>query len=394
MQAVVLVGGLGTRLGGLTRETPKPLMQIGDKPFLEYLIANLARFGFDKILLLAGFQAVKIIENFRENHRFPGLKIDYSIEEAPAGTAGALQIAQEQLEDQFLLINGDTFFDFNYLDLLVRDPGDKWALKMALREIGNSDRYGSVQMLGNRIAGFVEKGEPVEPTIINCGAYHMKKSILNYIKKLPCSLENDILPTLVNEGLLYGYTYEGYFIDIGIPTDLVKAQNEMPNMQKPAVFFDRDGVLNKDLGYTHLPEQVEWNPGAIEAVKHANDNGYFVVVVTNQAGIARGFYDEQAVEKLHEWMNQQLSYFGAHVDAFYYCPHHPEAGIGKYLKVCDCRKPGPGMLLQAIIDLGVNVSDSVLIGDKDSDLLAAENCHIRGYRYKDGNLLDLLNTII
>ncbi len=394
MQAVILVGGLGTRLGELTKETPKPLMQIGEKPFLEYLIANLARFGFNNILLLAGFQSSKIIENFRVNHSFLGLSINYSIEMEPAGTAGALQIAQDKLEDQFLLINGDTYFDFNYLDLLVRDPCEKWIVKMALRDISNPDRYGSVQLSGNQIAGFVEKGQAAERAIINCGAYHMKKSVLNHINKLPCSLENDILPSLVSDGLLYGYKYEGYFIDIGIPTDLEKAQNEMPNMKKPSVFFDRDGVLNKDQGYTHLPEQVEWNPGAIEAVKHANDKGYYVVVVTNQAGIARGFYNEQTVEKLHEWMNEELSNFGAHVDAFYYCPHHPEAGIGQYLAKCECRKPKPGMLLKAIADWNIDVEKSLLIGDKESDIEAANRADIKGYLLQTENLCEIIAAII
>src|SRR5262245_27275309 len=137
---------------------------------------------------------------------------------------------------------------------------------------------------------------------------------------------------------------------------------------KPAAFLDRDGVLNIDVGYLHAPSACEWTEGAHEAVRELNDRGYFVFVVTNQAGVARGFFDEGAVRNRHMWMNWKLAQSGARIDAFYYCPHHPEAGIGSYRQLCDCRKPKPGMILKALTEWTVDVSRSFLIGDKQTDI--------------------------
>lgn len=394
MQAVILVGGLGTRLGDLTRETPKPLMPIGDKPFLEYLIQNLSRYGFTDILLLAGFRADKIVEHFQGQERFRHLHIHYSVEQEPAGTAGALRIANDLLQDEFLLINGDTYFDMNYLDLMTQQSEGDWIVKMAVRNVDNSDRYGSVKLEGNQVVGFVEKGQTIRPALINCGVYYLRKTVLEYIKELPCFLEQQVLPALVSDNVLYGYEYGGFFIDIGILSDLEKARKEMPLATRPAIFLDRDGVLNEDRNYVHLPEQIIWIPGAIETVKWFNDRGYYVFVVTNQAGVARGYYQEDNVVALHKWINRELRQFGAHIDYFYYCPHHPEFGVGEYLQKCECRKPRPGMLLEAFSNYRIDKKRSLLIGDKKSDIAAALELDIPGFLFDGGDLYRFISTIL
>jgi len=150
---------------------------------------------------------------------------------------------------------------------------------------------------------------------------------------------------------------------------------------RPAAFLDRDGVLNVDHGYTHKPEQLEWTEGAVEAVRLLNEAGYYVLVVTNQSGIARGYYDEEAVKSLHKHMQKSLAAHGAHIDAFYYCPHHPEGSIKRLAVQCRCRKPGPGMLEQAAREWPINIGASFLIGDKDHDLAAAAAFNIRGIKF-------------
>lgn len=151
--------------------------------------------------------------------------------------------------------------------------------------------------------------------------------------------------------------------------------------RRPAAFLDRDGVLNVDHGYTHRPEQLEWIEGAAEAVRLLNEAGYYVFVITNQSGIARGYYDKTAVESFHAHMRDDLVAHGARIDAFYYCPHHPE-GIIKQLAVqCRCRKPGPGMLEQAAREWPIDTGASFLIGDKDDDLAAAATFKIRGIKF-------------
>jgi D-glycero-D-manno-heptose 1,7-bisphosphate phosphatase len=158
---------------------------------------------------------------------------------------------------------------------------------------------------------------------------------------------------------------------------------------RPAAFLDRDGVLNVDKRYVVRIDQFEWIPGAIDFVKLLNDSGYYVIVVTNQSGVARGMYSAADVEALHEWMQCQLHTEIAHIDAFYYCPHHPD-----FTGSCACRKPSPGMLIQATREWPVDLSNSFLIGDSQSDILAARAMNLRALFFPGGNLLDFGSTLI
>jgi D-glycero-D-manno-heptose 1,7-bisphosphate phosphatase len=154
--------------------------------------------------------------------------------------------------------------------------------------------------------------------------------------------------------------------------------------RRPAAFLDRDGVLNVDHGYVHKPEQLEWIDGAPEAVRLLNEAGYYVFVITNQSGIARGYYDEAAMRAFHDHMRDSLAAHHAHIDAFYYCPHHPEGVIKPLAVRCRCRKPGPGMLEQAAREWPLDIDGSFLIGDKDIDMAAAAAFHIRGVIFRPG----------
>ena len=165
----------------------------------------------------------------------------------------------------------------------------------------------------------------------------------------------------------------------------------MPNK---AIFFDRDGTLNVDVHYLHDPADFVWIEGAIAAIRWANEHGYLVIVVTNQSGIARGYYDEDAVRHLHDWMNAELAAHGAHIDAFYYCPHHTEGSVSAYVKQCDCRKPAPGMLLRAIAEHEIAPAVSFLFGDAASDVTAAEAAGVRGVHYAGGSLLDCVRNAV
>lgn len=156
--------------------------------------------------------------------------------------------------------------------------------------------------------------------------------------------------------------------------------------KRPAVFFDRDGVLNVDHGYTYRQQDFTWIPGALHTIRYFNELGYLVFVVTNQSGIARGYYTEQDVHALHEFMKQEVAKNDGHIDAFYYCPHHIQGKVPQYSLACNCRKPAPGMLLTAITDWDVAVEASVMIGDKISDIQAAEAVGIKGYLFEDSDL--------
>lgn len=163
---------------------------------------------------------------------------------------------------------------------------------------------------------------------------------------------------------------------------------------RPAAFFDRDGVINEDDGYVFEPSKIRWVAGAPQAIRAVNRAGYFVFVVTNQSGVARGLYEERDVQILHQWMSDELAKFGAHIDAFEYCPHHPEGIIAQYRRTCSCRKPEPGMIRALLSRYPVNLKDSFLIGDKPSDLEAAHAVGLVGHLFQGTNLETFLNPLL
>jgi D-glycero-D-manno-heptose 1,7-bisphosphate phosphatase len=202
-----------------------------------------------------------------------------------------------------------------------------------------------------------------------------------------------VFPSVARHGLLQGKAYGGFFLDIGTPPDFESAGAFMSHrLKRPALFFDRDGVLNDDSGYTHRPADFRWTVGAREAVKLVNDSGWLAFVVTNQAGVARGLYTESAVNSLHTWMNKNLRQTGAHIDDFRYCPHHPDGAVPEYAKACHCRKPEPGMLLDLMVTWPVDRPRSVLIGNSTSDIAAASAAGIESRYYASGSLLDMVRS--
>jgi D,D-heptose 1,7-bisphosphate phosphatase len=383
-QAVILVGGLGTRLGARTKTTPKPMLPVGGRPFLDTLIDEVARYdAFDEILLLAGHKAASIQARYAGTVRGRA-RLAVSLEQAPLGTAGALVHAAGLLQERFLLLNGDSFFDFNILDLVARANSGR--VQMALRVDVVGDRFGRVVVDGDRVRAFIAPGQGATGPV-NAGVYVMERSIVAGIDRLPASLEQDIFPVLAANGDMGGTSYRGYFIDIGIPEDFARADVELnERLRRPAVFFDRDGVLNHDSGYSFEASKLKWIDGAREAVKAVNDAGYFAFVVTNQSGVARGFYEENHVQILHRWMADDMAAIGAHIDAFEYCPDHPDGTIERYRRVSYRRKPAPGMITDLLGRFPVDAANSFLIGDKPSDLEAARAAGLRGHLFSSGNL--------
>ncbi len=389
-QAVILVGGLGTRLGERTKATPKPMLPVGGRPFLDTLIDEIARYDvFDEILLLAGHKAESILARYDGTVRGRA-RLAVSLEQAPLGTAGALVHAAGLLQERFLLLNGDSFFDFNILDLAARAKAG--LVHMALRANVVGDRFGRVVLDGDRVRSFIAPGQGATGPV-NAGAYVVDRGILARVGGLPASLEQDVFPALAADGAMTGTSYRGYFIDIGIPEDYARADVELTGqLRRPAVFFDRDGVLNHDSGYTFEAGKLQWIEGAREAVKAVNDAGYFAFVVTNQSGVARGFYEESHVHALHRWMADEMATIGAHIDAFEYCPDHPDGTVERYSRVSIRRKPGPGMITDLLGRFPVNTDDSILIGDKPSDLEAARAAGLQGHLFPGGNLEAFVKT--
>ena len=392
-QAVVLVGGLGTRLGEMARQVPKPLLEVAGKPFLDYILDELSRYPTIRdILLLAGHQAGQVVGRY-DGRRWRGATISVVSEPAPLGTGGALRHAAARLGRKFLLLNGDSFFDFNMLDLAA--PAHSPAIaRVALKRDHAGDRYGRVLLDQDFIKTFLPAGaQPNGP--INSGVYCVDREVLSFIDELPCSLEQVVFPRLAAKGQLRANLYDGFFIDIGVPVDFERAQIELPErVRRPAVFFDRDGVLNIDKAYVHKVEDFEWVAGARETIKLCNDLGYLTFVVTNQAGVARGYYGIEAIHTLHDWMSVSLAEIGAHIDEFQYCPYHEEGVVPEWRKASDRRKPAPGMILDCLEGWPVRRESSLLVGDMPHDVQAATAAGISGHLFKGGDLLSFVRPLL
>ena len=397
LQAAILCGGIGSRLGELTARTPKPLLPVDGVPFLDVLLFELGRHGVKRVLLLAGFAAHRIIDYASSTPmkvRF-GLDIEVSVEPQRAGTGGAVWYARDRLEDWFLLLNGDSWFDINLLELSRRVIGEASVTgAIAIRPLQDASRYYVIELDHDRITRFRAHSERPGSGLVSSGVYFFRRTLIDGLYPC-CSLEEDVLPRLASNQQLLGVPFGNYFIDIGVPQSLARAQDEVPlRRRRPAVFLDRDGVINHDDGHVGTFERFRWIDGARAAIKALNDSGLFAFIVTNQSGVARGFYRESDIAVLHTQLANELATAGAHLDDIRYCPFHPEAVIPAYRRASHWRKPGPGMIFDLLRCWPVDAGSSFLIGDRESDRTAASAAGVDSHLFLGGDLLRFISDLL
>jgi D-glycero-D-manno-heptose 1,7-bisphosphate phosphatase len=366
-EAVILAGGQVTSLSE-TVHVPTALLQVGGQTLIDHLAWNLRRHGIERIVVAADPFAERLVEHVGDGSAW-GVSAEVVVGSEALGTGGAAVLAAERLStDEFLLLFGDRLFDVNYLDLCVRRKAADVPVAVAQRMTDSGPLDG--------------------------GVYALHRAALEGAPDGAFSFERDLLSLLVEECRALGVPYAGAFIDVGEVADLGEVSASMAAWRdKPMVLLDRDGVLNEDRGWVHSSAEFAWLPGAVEGVKWINDRGCLAVVVTNQSGIARGLYSEDEYRGFEGWIAEQLAERGAHLDAVYHCPHHPTAGTTELTRECDCRKPAPGLVVKALAEFGVRPERAVFVGDKDSDMLAAEQAGVRAQRYTGQDLTSLLRQV-
>lgn len=401
-----MAGGRGTRIAELFPNIPKPLIPVAGMPILEREIRSLCAQGFKDIILTVGYLADKIISYFGDGSQF-GAKIDYFVEESPLGNAGALFRLREKIGDEpFLLLNADAAFDvdFNRMVAFHKNHGGL----VTLFTHPNSHPYDSGLIIADK-NGQVEKWlakEDERPqwydNRVNAGLHVIDSKALDIsLKSLEINkesgfpqgkvdLDRQILKPLCGSNMMFCYDSPEYVKDMGTPerfhqveadykNGVVQAKN-LTNKQK-AIFLDRDGTINKYVGFLRNIDDFELIEGVAGAVKLINQSGYLAIVVTNQPVIARGEVTWEELNEIHKKMATLLGKEGAYVDGIYICPHHPDKGFEgerpEYKIDCDCRKPKPGLLLQAAKDFNIDLSESYMIGDSHRDVEAGENAGVK-----------------
>lgn len=384
-QAIVLCGGLGTRLGKLTKKKAKPLIILKDKKnMIDYIIDNLSRYGFKKILLLCHYQHKTFFKLYHKK-KIKNLSIECIYEKNLLGSAGSIYNAKKHLDNFFLLCNGDTFFNFNILDLLKKYDPKKYVGIYAISQTSkDTSRYSSIKTKGDQITNF-DYYNKNQKKLFSSGIAIFDKKIIKMIKNKK-SLEKDVLPILCKKKKIQFNLYKkkfNEFIDIGIVKDLKKSKNFFKKiLRKKTVILDRDGIINIDNGYTYQIKKFIWRKNIIKLIKYFNDNDYYIFIATNQSGVGRGYYKEEDVIKLHTWINKKLKAHGAHIDEFFYAPYFKESKFKKYREKQFLRKPDTGMFSKIIANWQIKKNMSYMIGDSDTDIIFARNANIKGILIK------------
>ena len=405
MDAVIIAGGKGTRLG--LKKIPKPMVDFDGKPLLEYQINQLKRYNFKNIYILSGYLSSVIINYFKDGSDF-GVKLNHVVESKPLGTAGALKQIQEIISERFLVIYGDTFFDIDIKKIINYDHKIN-AENGTLFCHPNDHPYDSDIIIseGNFVKKFLPKPHSNDKFFrnnVNAAFYILSKNIFKYID---CSknldLGRDIFPNTPDFSFA-SYKSSEYIKDIGtkkrlsqVLSDYKNGKTKLRNLEikQRAIFLDRDGVLNYEKEpFVSYANFIIYND-VIDFFKLLKPTIFLSIIVTNQPSIAKGFISFNELENIHSKLDYQLSKNNLFIDDIFFCPHHPEKGFEgelKELKIdCNCRKPNSGMIEKAVKHYNIDVEGSWLIGDRYTDIKAAQNVNVktilieRGHNGNDKN---------
>ena len=363
MVVVISAGGKGTRVASVNSALPKPMLPICGKPVLQHQVECLRRQGIKRIILTIGHLGEQIRNYFRDGSRF-GVQIEYIEETEPLGTAGALYYLKDKLDGDFLYLNGDLIFDV---------------------DIGRMVRFHKTHG-----AEITLLGHPKYHNCVNAGIHVLSSVVLDRLDTLRrMDLDRELIRPAIPGGKVFVYRSPEYVKDMGTPERIQEVKNDLNSgkirkknlaERQKAIFLDRDGTINRYVGLLKAPEELELLAGAAEAIRRINQSGYLVILITNQPVIARGEVTWEQLDEIHRKLETLLGQQGAYLDDIFVCPHHPDKGFPgerpEYKIDCDCRKPKPGLILQAAQKYNIELSESWLLGDsmRDVDAGKAAGC--------------------
>jgi histidinol-phosphate phosphatase family protein len=390
-QAVILAGGRGTRVRPLTGTRPKPMIEFHGRPFLEYVIEMLREQGFRRVLLLLGYLPDVIQRHFGDGRRF-GVEIEYSVSAPDDLTVSRIQLARERIAPTILLMYCD-----NYWPMQIDRMWDRYRALGAPAMVtvyANRDGYRAGKdsvRVDDR--GFVEVFDRARTTPalrgVEISYAILQRSVLELLPKEDEAIEQALYPRLIERRELSAYLTDHRYYSVGSLDRLPVTERFLA--RRPAVILDRDGVLNRKpprAQYVTRPRDLEWLPGALKALALLKEAGYTVIVVSNQAGVARGAMTAADLEAVNGRLRSEAAATGGEIAAVYCCTHDWDAG-------CDCRKPAPGMLFQAQRDFDLDLTRTLFIGDDLRDRQAAEAAGCPPVLLDDGvTLLDVVKGLV
>ncbi|WP_458459124.1 HAD-IIIA family hydrolase [Pseudobutyrivibrio sp.] len=388
-QAVIFAGGYGKRLAPFTDTNPKPMYPIEDKPYIEHLILQIKSFGISEVVMLLGYLPEKIMDYLGDGSKY-GMTFHFVVTDVEYETEKRILAAKDLLQEHFLMMYCDNYCPIEY-ERLVDDYFTNNAL-IQITAYANRDGYTKNNLKiaeDGQVVNYDKKRLSEGLQGVDIGYAIIDKSVLDLTDDENNNFEAIVYPQVVSQERMYATVTEHRYYSIG-SFERIELTKAFFKNQK-FVFLDRDGTLNvrpPKACYVEKPEDFVWLDGAKEAVKKLNDNGYLVILISNQPGIARGNLTEKTLEEIHEKMKNDLERIGAHIDAIYYCPHNWDDG-------CFCRKPKPGMLYMAQRDYSLNLTKGFLIGDDERDIEAGESARVKSILVNDEyTVLNAVNNII
>ncbi len=388
-QAVILAGGRGTRMLPYTETRPKTMIEFHGKPFLEYIVEMLRDQGFNRFVMLLGYLPEVIQNHFGDGSRW-GVEIEYSVSDADTLTSRRIQLAQHLIDPCFLLMYCD-----NYWPMQMDKMWNKFVaadVAAMITVYSNKDKFSKDSVLVGEdgyVAVFDRTRKTPGLSGVEISYAILRREVLDLLPEQEMLVEEALYTPLAEQHRLAAYVTDHRYYSVGsverLPiTDTFFARH-------PSVILDRDGVINKKAPkaeYVRNWSEFEWLPGAKEALRILGHAGFRVILVSNQAGIARGAMSAADLVQIHERLQSEVNEAGGHIDAIYHCPHDWEAG-------CDCRKPKPGMLFQAQRDFHLDLSRTFFIGDDERDGQAADSAGCPFLRVTESrSLLDCVREML